>query len=556
MSGRRRFGTLRGSLRRLGWLAVVAGRHGAARLLAPLIRRHPALGRRLPPPDLPGPERLRRMLEEMGGTFIKLGQMLALQPDILPMAYCNALFKLLDQVDPFEWSEVERIVTEELGSAPGEIFDAVERRPLATASVGQVHVAWLDGRKVALKVQRPNVETEFRSDVRLMLTAIRAIEVLHLVPLYWLLEPLREFVGWTREELDYRHEARCSEALRQQVEGRPGQHVPRVYDHLTTSRTLVVEYLDGVTLLDYLRAVDRGDEVLIHRLASRGFDRRRAAANVIDNFLVNAFELGVYHADLHPANLMILDDSVIGYIDFGITGVMNEYARRHLMQMTLALARGDMDLFHEQFLRVTTWDEDSDLAGFRAGLDELAADWYEDGAEGRRLRASFTRVMTEMLHLSRRTGVMPERNVIKYIRSSIAIDGLVTRFVPDFDLSSYLVDRCSRSLRWQRRGRWLDVDRLLDWAGANAQLLHDGPARGARALDRLSGELPVRLDRGQRRKPQERRQAMQLAVAVAGAAGLAALSPEPALGANLLTAALVFAAAASVVLLRSLRRLA
>ncbi|MCH9651603.1 MAG: phosphotransferase [Deltaproteobacteria bacterium] len=544
--------------RRFLFVAGTVIRHGLAHALD---RRWPRLAARcsrwLPQPGLPGPERLRVGLEELGGTFIKLGQMLALQPDIVPLEYCNALFKLLDKVDPFGWPEVERIVEEELGRSPDEIFESIEREPLATASVGQVHVAWLDGQKVAVKVQRPSVETEFWSDIRLMEGLLSTIEKFHISPLYWMLEPMGEFVTWTREELDYRHEARCSETLRKRAEGRVGQHVPKVFEHLTTRRTLVVEFLDGVTLLDCLRAADQQDEVLLARLTARGFDRHQAASNLIDNFLSNAFEYGIYHADLHPANLMVLDDSVIGYIDFGITGVMNEYARRHLMKMTFALTRGDMDLFHEEFLRVTSWGKESDLPGFRSGLESIASDWYEEGPEGPRLVANFTRVMTEMLQLSRRTQVMPERNVIKYIRSSIAIDGLVSRFDPSFDLGTYLADRCTKFLQWQKRSQWLEADRFLDWTGAAAQLLHDGPSRGARAVDRLvSGELPVELDLGQRKGPEQRAKAIQLACTVAGSAALVAVTPEPALGANLLTAALLIAAWASIALLGTLRRLA
>src|SRR6185436_8217540 len=161
-----------------------------------------------------------------------------------------------------------------------------------------------------------------------------------------MLEPMTEFVGWTREELDYRNEARYSERLRALSVGNPIQHVPRVYGELTTRRVLVAEFLEGVTLLDYLRARERGDEVLLQRLKAAGFDGRRFAANIIDNFLGDAFRHGVYHADLHPANLMILPGNVVGYIDFGITGVLSPYSRRHLVLMTLGLAQGDMETIH------------------------------------------------------------------------------------------------------------------------------------------------------------------------------------------------------------------
>ncbi|MEM8930698.1 MAG: AarF/UbiB family protein [Acidobacteriota bacterium] len=546
-----------GSALRLVQLLRVLVRHGIAHGLGGAAVRRPWLARRLPMAGESGPVRLRMLIEDFGGTFVKFGQMLALQPDILPVLYCNALFKLLDRVEPFPYAEVDRTIREELGQAPEAIFDHLDATPLATASVGQVHIGFLDGQKVAVKIQRPNVETEFSDDIRLMAAALSVIRGLRIRALYWMLEPMQEFIDWTSEELDYRHEARCSETLRRQVAGRSGQYVPRVFDHLTTRRTLVVEFLDGFTLLDVLRASDQEDELTLHRLRMRGFDRRQVAANVIDNFLANAFEHGMYHADLHPANLMILDGNVVGYIDFGITGVMNIYARRHLMQMTLALARGDMDLFHEQFLRVTSWDEDSDLPGFRAGLDDLAADWYDEGPDGPRLVANFTRVMTEMLHLSRRNAVMPERNVIKYIRSSIAIDGLVTRFEPDFDLSSYLADRCSRYLRWQRRSHFFDADRLLDLTDASARLLHAGPTRGARALQRLaSSDLPVQLQAAGRELAAERGQAIQLAVVLLVAGLVVSRAPDAAWGVNLLTVALVIVLATATALVRSLWRLA
>ncbi len=549
-----------GSAKRLAQLIWVFLRHGLAHLLGRRVEAWPRLKRLFPSAGRPAPERLRILFEDMGGTFIKFGQMLALQPDILPVAYCDALFKLLDQVDPFGYDDVERIVHEELGQAPEETFDSFTQEPLATASVGQVHVAYLGEQKVAVKVQRPNVRTEFRSDIWLMVAAMTIIQRLHLKPLYWMIDPMTEFVSWTREELDYRFEARYSEELRSHPYDQRAQYVPKVYSEYTTGRILVVEFLTGETLLNYLRAREEGDELFIKRLEARGFDRSRFAANVIENFLGNAFRFGIYHADLHPANLMILENSAVGYVDFGITGVLSQYARSRLMKMTLALAEGDMDLLNHEFLELTVHGPRSDLKGFRDGLDRLARGWYVEGPEGRQLTASFTQIMTEMLHLSRATSVMPERDIVKYIRSSIAIDGLITRFEPDFDLGGYLIDTCSRYVKWHTRASRFTVDKMLDWGSASGQLLHDGPQRGARALDRLtSGQLPARIARTDH--PAEdrvalRHRALQLAGAAFGASVLMAVSPRPeALGLNLWTAELAFAATALLMLIGAMRRL-
>ena len=531
-------------------------------LLEGRLRRWPWLARRPPGAEPPPPQRLRRLFENLGGTFIKFGQMLALQPDILSPEYCNALFDLLDRVEPFPYNEVRRIVAEELGRPPEEVFDSFDPKPLATASVGQVHVAYLQGHKVAVKVQRPRVEVEFASDLRLMAATMAAIRWLRLRPLYWLLEPMTEFVGWTREEIDYRNEARYSERLRHLGEGNPIQHVPKVYVEHTTRRTLVVEFLDGVTLLDYLRARELGDEVMQQRLKGMGFDGRRFAANVIDNFLGDAFRHGLYHADLHPANLMILPGNVVGYIDFGITGVLSPYSRRHLMVMTMALAQGDMETLSSQFLKLSVYGPGSDLAGFRRGLGELSRDWYEHDGRHKRLRVNFTRVMTDMLQLSRRTDIMPERDIVKYIRSAIAIDGVNLRFEPDFHVGRHLEEECGRFLQWQAVRGALSQDTVLAWSELGTRLVAETPAQTGLLLDRLAqGELGVRahvrdLRGGAGCDDETRSRAVGLSVGVFTLAVLMVLTGQPvALGLNLFTVETALILAGLGMLVPALRRL-
>ena len=551
---------LRHSLRRLLQILSALFRHGCAHLLRRRERVWTPLRRWLPMIGRPAPERLRILLEDLGGTYIKFGQMLALQPDILPIEYCNALFDLLDRVEPVATSEVERIWLEEIGSPLDESFDSFDREPEATASVGQVHVAYLDGEKVAVKIQRPNAEFEFGSDIRLMVAIIAAIRGLRIKFLYWLIEPTTEFIAWTREELDYRYEARYSEQMRRNAELNPVQSVPPVFERFTTRRTLVVAYLEGVTLLKYLRARETGDEVAIRRLEPAGFDRKQFAANAIDNFLGDAFRNGMYHADLHPANLIILPNSVVGYIDFGITGVISRHARRHLVAMTLALAEGDMDTLNTQFLEVSAYDKKADPRAFRAGLDRLARGWYLDDGGERRLVVNFTRIMGDMLVLSRQTGVLPERDIVKYIRSSIAIDGLVTRFEPVFDVGEYLVEACSRYLLWQGRKDRYAPERLLDFSAASGKLLRDGPQRANRLLERwAAGGLPVRHQAGDTDAEQEvgSTRALQLAGStLVVALLLAAGAPEaPVLGLNLWTAQWLFLAVAGGLLAATLGKL-
>ncbi|MFY9826224.1 MAG: AarF/UbiB family protein [Thermoanaerobaculia bacterium] len=550
---------LSANLRRLSWIVRVLIAHLLSFQLRAWLPRLPRLARRLPPGDLPPPERLRMILEELGGTFLKLGQMLALQPDILPLEFCDALFNLMDRVPPFPYERVEETVRRELGASPGELFDEFDRRPLATASIGQVHAASRKGQMLAVKVQRPSVEAEFRGDIRLMQGGIRLIRWLRIRRLEWLVEPLTEFVSWTREELDYRYEARYMERLRANARENPCERVPAVFADLCSRRILTAELLSGITVLDYLRALDRRDEVTLARVRAGGFEPNGFARNIIDNFLGDAFRHGMFHADLHPANLMILPDNVVGYIDFGITAVLSAYSRRHLVSLTFAYTRGDLDAMCTAFFRISAFHSRSDPKAFRDGISRLAADWYDRDGGQVRLKKNFTLVMLDMLTLSRATGVLPDRDVVKYIRSAIAIDGLITRFAPEFDVGAYLESVCDRLIRSEAQRSLFSFNRLADWSAAGLHLLSGGPAQAAELLRRLAaGDLPVDATVAVASRASSKalgNQALPLAgllLALAVAISFAGGGLRP--GVNLFTAEILVFAATLVSLLRRVVR--
>jgi ubiquinone biosynthesis protein len=496
----------------------------------------------------------------LGGSFIKFGQMLALQPDILSLEYCNGLFDLLDRIKPFEYGEVKQILLAETGKTPAEIFDSFDPSPIATASIGQVHVAYLNGRKVAVKVQRPSVEKDFAGDIRLMAAAMTVIKSLHLRSLYWMLEPTGEFLTWTREELDYRYETRYMERLRRNASKNPHERVPEVFWPYTSRRTLVCEFFEGNTMLSYLRALESEDARMFEGLKAIGFEPDQTARHIIDNFLGDVFQHGMFHADLHPANLMILPGNTLGYIDFGITGTISRYSRRNLVALTLAYTRGDLKGMCEAFFRISVFDSETSQSRFREGLKIFAETWYETAGRERRLRKNFTLVMLDMLRLSRRTGVWPERDVVKYIRSAIAIDGLITRFAPSFDLGQHLQMVCDRHLRWSARRELFTYDSILGWATSSERIVRDGPLRVADIVERLSGgELEAEASvAGHVASSDEvlRQRAVQLSVAIfAVALAMTFANERLQFGINLFTAELLFCAVVTTQLLRTIRRL-
>jgi ubiquinone biosynthesis protein len=450
----------------------------------------------------PAPERLQALFEDLGGTFLKFGQMLALQPDILPIEYCTALFNLLDRMPPATFSEVERTFQEELGTPLTEAFDWIDREPLATASIGQVHLAAKHGRKYAVKIQRRSAEFEFRCDVRLMNAAIRAIKMLRFRKLYWLIEPITEFAGWTEEELDYRNEARSMLRQRANAANNPRERIPDVLMEFTSRRTLVAEFLDGETVLSYLRLQEADPAAAARTLAANGCEANRVAANIINNFLGDVFLHGMFHADLHPANLVTLRDNVIGYVDFGITGTISRYSRNNLIALTLAYTRGDVAGMGEAFSRVSTTGKRFRPERFRKGLELLGRTWYATNGSERRLRKNFTLVMLDMARLSRQMGCVPARDVVKYIRSAVAIDGLLTRMSPEFDLGRHLEVTCAQYMKAEGQRALLGRDAMIDFVVSTLNLMSSGGQRAVGLLERAArGTVSASADGGRSAAP-------------------------------------------------------
>jgi predicted unusual protein kinase regulating ubiquinone biosynthesis (AarF/ABC1/UbiB family) len=474
------------NLRRFVRIFSVCGRHLLAYTFGQKVRGHRILEWCCGIADLSGPERFRIALEEIGGTFIKFGQVLALQSDILPLNYCRELFNLLDRVPPFSFEDVERTFLEELGRKPLEIFDSFDPRPVATGSIGQVHVATLGEQRLAVKVRRPSVLVDFGSDIRLMTFTLRFITALRLKKFYWMIAPITEFVEWTREELDYRREARYMDAIATNATNNPHEKIPTVLWECTTERILTTQYLKALTVLEYMRARDAADERVLKHLESMGFNADCFSRHLIDNFLGDAFRHGMFHADLHPANLMIMPSNSVGYIDFGIAGMLSTYSRYHLVEMTLAYTRADLERMCEAFFRVSAMDARSDANAFRRGLRERSREWYFHDGVKLRLRKSITAIMLDLLTLSRATGIWPQRDVIKYIRSAIALDGLIKGCAPGFDVGRHLETACDRHLYGHSVRALLSPATILRWVEANACLTRDGLLRAAGVITRLA----------------------------------------------------------------------
>jgi len=433
-----------------------------------------------------GPQRLRLFLEELGGSFLKFGQILSLQLDSLPREYCDALLNLLDRVPPFDREQVRQVFIEEIGKPPEKIYREFNYVPFASASIGQVHRAVLqDSTVAAVKVQRPGVREIFRRDAVLLRLFVRLVFLFRIRTLYFMRDPVREFNEWLEDELDYRREATYAQVLARNALETPTEAVPRIHWNLTTSRILTMDFLEGYSVMDYLRLVEKGDQEAISGLKNIGFDPPQFVSNVINNFLSDAFRFGVFHADLHPANLLILKNNVVGYVDFGIVGNLTLEARRKQIQLSMAYAWGKTEEIYSAFLNVSTFTGEVDLEGFRKELERRSRRWYREPAIGGvpHFQRSLTVAMVDLLVLLRNYGLLVDREMIKYIRSLFLVDGLVSLLAPGLDLAPQIRKVCEDFFAEEARSKLLSRGAALSFLADFAGWLAADPGQLLRTLE-------------------------------------------------------------------------
>lgn len=321
------------SIRRFRRIAVVLAKYGFGEFLyrAHLPLHVKALLKRHGASDMAGPERLRLALEELGPTFIKFGQILSTRAYLLPSDYGVELAKLQDQVRPFAFEDVERIVTADLGGSLSSLFKEFDREPLASASIAQVHMATLaGGERVCVKVQRPAVRETFALDIMILKDLAGLLEA-H-VPESRRYDPsgiVREFERTSRREVDFTVEASHIAAFARNFAGDPEVQIHKVFSACSTSRVLTTEFIDGIKISE------------IERLRAANLDSAAIARAGARAVLRQIFEFGLFHADPHPGNLFVTCDGKIAPIDFGIVGRLTKKEISDLADLFIGIVEGE-----------------------------------------------------------------------------------------------------------------------------------------------------------------------------------------------------------------------
>lgn len=276
-------------------------------------------------------ERVRLAIEELGPTFIKLGQFASNRPDILPAELIAALETLQDKVAPFSQKESRAIVESELKKPLRELFAHFEPAPFASASMAQVHKARLcDGTLVAVKVQRPRIAELISVDLEIMYTLARLIEK-HIYGAQYFnpVQLVDEFSGAIRKELDFNTEAIHFDHFRRNFEDNPSVHIPLVFHKFTSGKVLTTEFIDGIKVTD------------IDELTAAGLDPKEIAAIGVDVVLTQIFEHGFFHADPHPGNILIEPGNVLCFLDLGMIGILTPSSRGYLSSIIIGIVSRD-----------------------------------------------------------------------------------------------------------------------------------------------------------------------------------------------------------------------
>ncbi len=371
--------------------------------------------------DLPIPVRARKVLEELGPAFIKLGQILSTRPDIIPIEFCKEFEKLQDKVPPFELNRVEEVIQSELKKPIDEIFNNFSSTPVAAASLSQVHYAELkSGEKVVVKIQRPNIKKVVTTDLKILDGLARLLEK-HMEEsrVYNPVGIVNEFQESILKEMDFNAEATHVVRFQLNFKNNATVYVPKIFRHVSTGKVLTLERIEGTKITDKER---------IERL---GLDRKQIAVNGADAILKQVFIDGFFHADPHPGNIFVTEGNKIVFVDYGMVGRIDEETKDQLANILTSIIERDVPEISETFLAMGMI-EDVDVRKLNLGLTVIMDSYY--GLPLKELRVGPLLVDIVKLVTQHKVKIPPDLFLLA--KTVLTIESVGKSLYPEFNMTT------------------------------------------------------------------------------------------------------------------------
>ncbi len=366
-------------------------------------------------------EKIRRAIEELGPTYIKLGQILSTRKDLLDQDIIDELSKLRDNVEEFDTELAKSIFKKEIGLDIDKVFKNFNEKPIGAASIGQVYEASLDsGEEVIIKIQRPNIEAIIKSDVEILKSMAIALKDFKKDIDIDLIQIVEEFQTQLIRELDYNFEALNAMKFRKIFDKSDDVYIPEIYEKYTTKRILVMEKIIGVKLSD------------VDKIKKLGWDTKVISEIGVKSLLKQVFEHGFFHADPHPGNIFILGQKTISYIDFGMIGIVDKKSLNLLNEIAIALVEKNVDRIIYILMEMDVVNTEVDMSAIRQDLLYLIHYYYDVPLE----KINITDILNEVFRFLRKYKISIPTQLLTLAKTIITLEGTGRELNPDFSLSA------------------------------------------------------------------------------------------------------------------------
>ena len=420
--------------------------------------------------------RARRVCEDLGPTFIKLGQILSTRPDILPPVFIQEFRKLQDSAPEIPLDDVRSTIEQAFGRSVDELYVSLEPAPLATASMAQVHRAVLkDGREVVVKVQRPGIEPQIRSDLSLLYYLARIGEAtIDEVGLYNPVAIVKEFEKAIVEELNFLIEADNTERARDLAANEEGVIISEIISELTATRVITQTYVDGYSLHDVEPSTERGIKLV--RIA-------------MEAAFLQIFRDGFFHGDPHPGNMLVTDDDRVAFLDWGLVGRLSSAQQDQLIDLIVAIITDDTDGITRIVLRMGRPEGRVNLRAMRADIQEVRDSYLTLQLED----IDVTALMEDVMELAHRHRIRVNPEYALLTKATATVEGILRVVYPDLDIVETLKPYAERLIRERYDGTRLVRAGITSLMSVN-HLLRDVPMQLDQMLmDIEGGELRVQV---------------------------------------------------------------